>query len=99
MTKEDMIQDKQEQNMQEESMSIDSEKHAKFMEESKERMSKICTQIVYLEKIAGKRSVDYTQENVEKMFSYLESQLARCKETFMARFNSTDDSQKFDFDF
>ncbi|MDO4156939.1 MAG: hypothetical protein Q4D37_09215 [Oscillospiraceae bacterium] len=99
VTKEDMIQDKEEQIVQEESMPIDSEKHAKFMEESKERMSKICTQIAYLEKIAGKRSVDYTQENVEKMFSYLENHLSKCKETFMARFENSDDSQKFDFDF
>lgn len=97
--KEDMIQDEEEQNVQEESMSIDSEKHARFMEESKDRMSKICTQIAYLEKIAGKRSVDYTQENVEKMFSYLENQLSRCKETFMARFENSNADKTFDFDF
>ena len=54
-----------EQNVQEESASVNTEKQTKFMEESKERMSKICTQIAYLEKIAGKRSVDYTKENVD----------------------------------
>ena len=63
--------------------SVDSEKQAKFMKESKERMIKICTQITYLEKIASKRSVDYTPENIEKMFAYLENSLANCKETFM----------------
>lgn len=99
VTMENMIQDEEEQNVQEESIPVDFEKQAKFMEESKDRMSKICTQIVYLEKIAGKRSVDYTKENVEKMFSYLENRLSRCKETFMARFESSDSGQKFDFDF
>lgn len=88
-----------EQNVQEESASVNTEKQTKFMEESKERMSKICTQIAYLEKIAGKRSVDYTKENVEKMFSYLESRLSRCKETFMERFENPNDDNRFDFDF
>lgn len=79
--------------------SVDSEKQAKFMTESKERMIKICTQITYLEKIASKRSVDYTPENIEKMFAYLENSLANCKETFMERFKETEDAKKFDFDF
>lgn len=80
-------------------INIDSEKQAKFMEESKERMSKICTQISYLEKIAAKRSVDFTPENVEKMFVYLETQLADCKKVFMARFTENEKSKTFDFDF
>lgn len=78
---------------------IDTEKQEKFMEESKERMSKICSQISLLEKIAGKRSVDYTEENVEKMFSYLEGQLATCKDKFMEHFSEQNTTNKFDFDF
>lgn len=74
------------------------EKQEKFFEESKERMSKICMQIAQLEKIAAKRSVDYTPENVEKMFAYLESQLADCKKAFMARFEDGEKDKAFDFD-
>ncbi|MCM1233922.1 MAG: hypothetical protein NC489_27770 [Ruminococcus flavefaciens] len=79
-----------------ETESIDAEKSARFQEESKDRMYKICQQIGYLEKIAGKHSVDYSQKDVEKMFAYLEKQLNDCKGTFMKRF---EESKKFDFDF
>ena len=78
---------------------LDEEKSARFQEESKERMAKICQQIAYLEKIAGKRTVDYTQENVDKMFAYLESKLADCKATFMAKFENEKPQNDFDFDF
>lgn len=80
-------------------VTFDAEKQAKFMEESKERMSKICSQISLLEKVASKRSVDYTEENIEKMFSYLEGQLSACKDKFMEHFSEQDKSKKFDFDF
>lgn len=78
---------------------VDTEKQAKFMEESKERMGRICAQISYLERIASRRSVDYTQENVEKMFAYLEEQLANCKKVFMARFQEEEKPSAFDFEF
>ena len=81
---------------EQETESIDAEKSARFQEESKDWMYKICQQIGYLEKIAGKRSVDYSQKDVEKMFAYLEKQLNDCKGTFMKRF---EESKKFDFDF
>ena len=58
---------------------VDADKQAKFMESSKERMNKICIQLAYLEKIATKRSVDYTPDNIEKMFAYMEERLASCK--------------------
>lgn len=78
---------------------VDPEKQAKFMKESKERMGRICAQISYLEMIASKRSVDYTQDNVEKMFAYLEEQLAGCKKAFMARFQEEEKPSAFDFEF
>ncbi len=78
---------------------VDIEKQTKFREESKERMSKICSQISYLEKIASKRSVDYTKDDVDKMFSYLEKQLADCKAAFMTRFEDGDKAKAFDFEF
>lgn len=78
---------------------LDEEKASRFQEESKDRMSKICQQIAYLEKIAGKRTIDYTQENVDKMFTYLESKLADCKATFMAKFENEKPQNDFDFDF
>ena len=84
---------------QEENTSDDSEqeKVERFKEETKDRMAKICQQIDFLEKIAGKRTVSYSKENVEKMFSYLEGRLASCKETYMERFE--DGKKNFDFDF
>ncbi len=82
-----------------ESTAVDVEKQAKFQTESKERMAKICMQIGYLEKIASKRSVDYTRENVERMFAYLEKQLADCKAVFLRRFETEEDEKNFDFEF
>lgn len=82
----------------EESLEVtDQEKIERFKEESKDRMAKICQQIDFLEKIAGKRTVSYSKENVEKMFSYLEGKLASCKEAYMERFE--DGKKNFDFDF
>lgn len=78
---------------------VDPEKLARFKEESKDRMAKICQQIGFLEKIAGKRTVDYTKENVEKMFSYLEKQLADCKAAYMERFEESSKEKDFNFDF
>lgn len=76
------------------------EKHEKFKADSKERMSKIYVQITQLEKISTKRSVYYTPEDVEKMFSYLEKKLADCKAAYMERFNEeTDAKNSFDFEF
>ena len=75
----------------------DQEKIDRFKEETKDRMAKICQQIDFLEKIAGKRTVSYTKENVDKMFSYLEGRLASCKETYMERFEES--KKDFDFDF
>ena len=78
---------------------VDPEKLARFKEESKDRMEKICQQIGFLEKIAGKRTVDYTKDNVEKMFSYLEKQLADCKEAYMEKFEENSRKKDFNFDF
>ena len=78
---------------------VDADKQAKFMESSKERMNKICIQLAYLEKIATKRSVDYTPDNIEKMFAYMEERLASCKKAFMARFDEPEKTSVFDFDF
>jgi len=78
---------------------VDAEKQARFKAESKVRMEKICQQISSLKKIAGKRSVDYTKENVDKMFSYLEKQLADCKAVYMERFKESGKGRNFDFEF
>ena len=78
---------------------VDPEKLARFKEESKDRMAKICQQIGFLEKIAGKRTVDYTKDNVEKMFTYLEKQLADCKAAYMERFEESSKEKDFNFDF
>lgn len=80
-------------------ISVDTEKQNAFFKESKERMSYICKQISLLKKIANKRSVDFTADNVEKMFSYLENQLAECKGAFTARLEQKEDTSTFDFDF
>lgn len=88
----------QEQAVDESSEMPDSEKLERFKEETKDRMSKICQQINFLEKIAGKRTVAYTKDNVEKMFGYLEKQLADCKAVYMERFEDGK-SKNFDFDF
>ena len=83
-----------------EELTVDTEKQERFKKDSKERMEKICQQIANLKKLAGKRSVDYTKENIEKMFSYLEKQLAECKSAYMERFKDSNGKGKnFDFEF
>lgn len=79
---------------------VDAEKYERFKAQSKECMSKLCAQIATLEKIAAKRSVDYTQPDVEKMFAYMEKKLADCKATFMAHFDEEEEAKNnFDFEF
>ena len=75
-----------------------SEKRERFMEESKERMIYYCGEKTLWKKIANKRTVEYTPENIEKMFSYLEAQLSECKDAFMAKFKE-EEKKSFDFNF
>ena len=84
------------QEIVEDSTTLDDEKVARFREESKAQMQKICGQIDRLTKIASKRSVDYFEDDVVKMFDYLYGRLDKSKETFMARFEEND---AFSFDF
>ena len=67
----------------------------KFKEETVSRMQMIHKQFTYLTKIASKRSVDYTQEDVEKMFAFLENEVASSKKEFLRKFN--DDQNHFNF--
>lgn len=74
---------------------IDEDLREKFKEETVSRMQMIHKQFTYLTKIASKRSVDYTQEDVEKMFAFLENEVASSKKEFLRKFN--DDQNHFNF--
>lgn len=75
----------------------DAEGSERFKEDLKDRMSKICQQIEYLERLAGKRTANYSKEDADKMFAYLEKRLDNCKEVFYERFE--DKKKDFDFEF
>lgn len=57
-------------------------KSEKFKRISSERIAKIEKAIENLENLANKSSYDYTDEQVDKMFSYLEEKLAQTKGAF-----------------
>ena len=57
-------------------------KSEKFKRLSTERIAKIEKAIENLENLSNKSAYDYTDEEVEKMFSYLELKLSKTKEKF-----------------
>lgn len=75
-------------------------KKARFQEEAMKRMFSVCQQLHLLAKIANKRNVEYTPEYIDKMFAYLEKEMAECKDEFMKRLNgSAGNKKQFDFEF
>ena len=75
-------------------LTTNEEKNAKFKEEAGKRMELICKQVDTLKKIASKKSVDYSKEDVEKMFAYLQKDLDACKAEFDKKFEG---AKSFDF--
>ena len=81
-----------------ETQEVDSKKFDNFQEQTSMRMKLLCGQIARLGDIAEKSSVDYSQENVEKMFDYLTERLNSCKKLYMQKFDKKK-NEEFDFKF
>lgn len=58
-------------------------KEEKFKRISKDRVNKILNAIETLENLANKNQYSYSEEQVEKMFSAIESSLAKAKDSFL----------------
>lgn len=71
----------------------DESKEEKFKRLSKDRVNKVVKSIETLENLANKNQYSYSDEQVEKMFSFIEDALARAKESFIKKKSG----QKFDW--
>lgn len=69
--------------------------HEKFQRDVCLQMEKIYMQITRLQKLSHRKGADYTKEEVEKIFTYLEGCLAKCKDVYIQKITP----EKFDFKF
>ena len=72
---------------------IDESKEEKFKRLSKDRVNKVVKSIETLENLANKNQYTYSDEQVEKMFKFIEDALVRAKESFVNKKSG----QKFDW--
>ena len=61
------------------------EKHEKFRELAEKRVDAIIDKIETLENLADKNRYEYTPEEVEKMFNFIEKELKSAKESFIKK--------------
>lgn len=71
---------------------------SKFRELTAARMSAIGQQLFQMKKIPGKRGIDYSREDVEKIFTYLRGEIDKCEGEFIKKFDEKK-ADKFNFDF
>lgn len=71
---------------------------SKFRELTAARMSAIGQQLFQMKKIPGKRGIDYSKEDVEKIFTYLRGEIDKCEGEFIKKFDEKK-ADKFNFDF
>ena len=62
------------------------------------RMKMIGQQLFQMKKIPEKRGIDYSREDVEKIFAYLRNEIDKCESEFIKKFDEKK-ADKFDFDF
>ena len=70
----------------------------KFRELTSNRMKMIGQQLFQMKKIPEKRGIDYSREDVEKIFTYLRNEIDKCESEFIKKFDEKK-ADKFDFDF
>ena len=71
---------------------------SKFRELTSNRMKMIGQQLFQMKKIPEKRGIDYSREDVEKIFTYLRNEIDKCESEFIKKFDEKK-ADKFDFDF
>lgn len=71
---------------------------SKFRELTSNRMKMIGQQLFQMKKIPEKRRIDYSREDVEKIFTYLRNEIDKCESEFIKKFDEKK-ADKFDFDF
>lgn len=86
-----VMNDNVEMNTKEEN--IDESKEEKFKRISKDRVNKVIKAIETLENLANKNQYSYSDEQVEKMFAFIEDALVHAKESFVNK----KAGQKFDW--
>lgn len=71
---------------------------SKFRELTAARMSAIGQQLFNMKKIPGKRGIDYSREDVDKIFAYLRGEIDKCESEFIKKFDEKK-ADKFNFNF
>ena len=60
---------------------------SKFRELTSNRMKMIGQQLFQMKKIPEKRGIDYSREDVEKIFAYLRNEIDKCESEFIKKFS------------
>ena len=60
---------------------------SKFRELTSNRMKMIGQQLFQMKKIPEKRGIDYSREDVEKIFTYLRNEIDKCESEFIKKFD------------
>ena len=80
-------------------MEINEEKRKKFMESAGKRVNNVMHDIQILEPMARSSAYDFTKEDVEQMFSAMQSTLDSVKEEFNKRFEEKARQERKTFSF
>ena len=60
---------------------------SKFRQQTASRMKVIAQQLFFMKKIPEKRGIDYSREDVEKIFSYLRDEIDECEKEYLKKFD------------
>ena len=80
-------------------MEVNVEKRKKFMEYAGKRVNNVMHDIQLLEPMARSNAYDFTKEDVEKMFSAMQSTLDSAREEFNKKFEEKAKAEKKVFSF
>lgn len=78
---------------------MNEEKRKKFIEIAEKRVNNCIHDIEILRPMAKSTNYDYTKEDVEGMFSAIESTLTTVKEEYLAKFEKQEKQEKKAFSF
>lgn len=80
-------------------MEVNEEKRQKFMENAGKRVNKVMHDIQILEPMARSSVYDFTREDVEEMFTAMQSTLDSAKEEYIKKFEGKAKAEKKVFTF
>lgn len=80
--------------MDEQNLSKEQLQNSKFQSKASARIGRICKEIGELSKVANRKYYNYSQEEVEQMFEYIQKKLDDAKQAFVTG-KKVDETFKF----